>query len=186
MLFRSVSLEAESHWQALHGGDLPWRGTSESRVSELLEQVDDGQIWRLRQQARTLLFEFVRTSLARSEAIHGASLEAIESAGALFNPQVLTLGFARRFASYKRPNLLLQDPDRLLRILNHPTRPVQLLIAGKAHPADIVGQQMIRDWHAFIRRPEVNGRVAFLEDYDMRVARHLVQDRKSTRLNSSH
>lgn len=170
-----VSLEAESHWQALHGGDLPWRGTSESRVSELLEQVDDGQIWRLREQARTLLFEFVRTNLARSEAIHGASLEAIESAGALFNPQVLTLGFARRFASYKRPNLLLQDPDRLLRILNHPTRPVQLLIAGKAHPADIVGQQMIREWYGFIRRPEVNGRVAFLEDYDMRVARHLVQ-----------
>ena len=67
-----VSLEAESHWQALHGGDLPWRGTSESRVSELLEQVDDGQIWRLREQARTLLFEFVRTNLARSEAIHGA------------------------------------------------------------------------------------------------------------------
>ncbi|PMX26672.1 MULTISPECIES: alpha-glucan family phosphorylase [unclassified Pseudomonas] len=170
-----VSLEAEAHWQVLHGGDLPWRGTSESQVSELLGQVDDAYLWRFREQARTLLFEFVRTNLARSEAIHGASLEAIESAGALFDPRVLTLGFARRFATYKRPNLLLQDPDRLLRILNHPTRPVQLLIAGKAHPADIVGQQMIRDWHAFIRRPEVNGRVAFLEDYDMRVARHLVQ-----------
>lgn len=170
-----VSLEAEAHWEALHGGDLPWRGTNESRVSELLEQVDDGLLWRLREQARTLLFEFVCTYLARSEAIHGASLEAIESAGALFDPKVLTLGFARRFATYKRPNLLLQDPDRLLRILNHPTRPVQLLIAGKAHPADIVGQQMIRDWHAFIRRPEVNGRVAFLEDYDMRVSRHLLQ-----------
>jgi len=170
-----VSLEAEAHWQTLHGGDLPWRGISESRVSELLEAVDDAHLWRLRELARTLLFEFVRAHLARSEAIHGSSLEAIESAGSLFNPQVLTLGFARRFATYKRPNLLLEDPERLLRLLNHPTRPVQLLIAGKAHPADAVGQQMIRDWHAFIRRPEVQGRVAFLEDYDMRVARHLVQ-----------
>ncbi|MEA9976836.1 MULTISPECIES: alpha-glucan family phosphorylase [unclassified Pseudomonas] len=170
-----VSLEAEAHWQALHGDDLPWRGTSESRVSELLEQVDDADLWQLRGQARALLFEFVRTHLARSEAVHGASLDAIESAGVAFDPQVLTLGFARRFATYKRPNLLLQDPERLLRILNHPTRPVQLLIAGKAHPADSIGQQMIRDWHGFIRRPETNGRVAFLEDYDMRVARHLVQ-----------
>jgi len=170
-----VSLEAEAHWQALHGDDLPWRGTSESRVSELLEQVDDGQLWQLREQARVLLFEFVRTHLARSEAVHGASLEVIESAGQSFDPHILTLGFARRFATYKRPNLLLQDPERLLRILNHPTRPVQLLIAGKAHPADRVGQQMIRDWHEFIQRPEASGRVAFLEDYDMRVGRHLVQ-----------
>ncbi|WP_321145230.1 alpha-glucan family phosphorylase [Pseudomonas extremaustralis] len=170
-----VSLEAEAHWQALHGGALPWRGISESRVSELLEAVDDAYLWRLRELARTMLFEFVRAHLARSEAIHGASLEAIESAGSLFSPQVLTLGFARRFTTYKRPNLLLEDPERLLRLLNHPSRPVQLLIAGKAHPADTVGQQMIRDWHAFIRRPDVQGRVAFLEDYDMRVARHLVQ-----------
>ncbi|MGV8918833.1 MAG: alpha-glucan family phosphorylase [Pseudomonas sp.] len=170
-----VSLEAEAHWQALHGGDLPWRGTRELRVSELLEQVDDGHLWRLRQQARSLLFDFVRTQLARSEAIHSASLEAIQSAGTLLDPQILTLGFARRFATYKRPNLLLQDPERLLRILNHPTHPVQLLIAGKAHPADAIGQQMIRDWHAFIARPQTNGRVAFLEDYDMRLARHLVQ-----------
>lgn len=170
-----VSLEAEAHWQALHGGDLPWRGTSESRVSELLEQVDDSQLWQLREQARALLFEFVRSHLARSEAVHGASLEVIEAAGQSFDPHILTLGFARRFATYKRPNLLLRDPERLLRILNHPTRPVQLLIAGKAHPADRIGQQMIRDWQQFIVRPETNGRVAFLEDYDMRVARHLVQ-----------
>jgi starch phosphorylase len=170
-----VSLEAEAHWQALHGDDLPWRGTSESRVSDLVEQVDDGQLWQLREQARALLFEFVRTHLARSEAVHGASLEVIESAGQAFDPHILTLGFARRFATYKRPNLLLLDPERLLRILNHPTRPVQLLIAGKAHPADRIGQQMIRDWQQFILRPQTNGRVAFLEDYDMRVARHLVQ-----------
>lgn len=170
-----ISREAEEHWQALHGEQLPWLGMNELRVSETLGQVDDAYLWRLRQQARGWLIEFVRTHLARSAAVHGAALADIEAVGSLFNADVLTLGFARRFASYKRPNLLLSDPERLVRLLNHPGRPVQLLIAGKAHPADTVGQQMIVDWQTFIERPDVRGKVAFLEDYDMRVARHLVQ-----------
>jgi starch phosphorylase len=170
-----ISREAEEHWQALHGEQLPWLGMNELRVSETLGQVDDAYLWRLRQQARGWLIEFVRTHLARSAAVHGAALADIEAVGSLFNADVLTLGFARRFASYKRPNLLLSDPERLVRLLNHPGRPVQLLIAGKAHPADTVGQQMIVDWQAFIERPDVRGKVAFLEDYDMHVARHLVQ-----------
>jgi starch phosphorylase len=170
-----ISREAEEHWQALHGEQLPWLGMSELRVSETLEQVDDAYLWRLRQQARAWLIEFVRTHLARSAAVHGASLDDIEALGGLFSAEVLTLGFARRFATYKRPNLLLSDPERLVRILNQPGRPVQLLLAGKAHPADKVGQQMIADWQLFIERPDVRGKVAFLEDYDMRVARHLVQ-----------
>jgi starch phosphorylase len=170
-----ISREAEQHWQALHGEQLPWLGMSELRVSESLEQVDDAYLWRHRQQARAWLIEFVRTHLARSAAVHGAALDDIEAVGGLFSAEVLTLGFARRFATYKRPNLLLSDPERLVRILNHPGRPVQLLLAGKAHPADKVGQQMIADWQLFIERPDVRGKVAFLEDYDMRVARHLVQ-----------
>ncbi|EPJ85097.1 MULTISPECIES: alpha-glucan family phosphorylase [Pseudomonas] len=170
-----ISRESEEYWQALQGELLPWRGFSEPRVADFFKQVDDAQLWGFRGRARSWLIQFVRTHLARSAAVHSASLAVIESIGKLFDPDVLTLGFARRFASYKRPNLLLQDPDRLLRILNHSSRPVQLLIAGKAHPADQQGQQLIAAWQAFIARPDVQGRVAFLDDYDMRVARNLVQ-----------
>ena len=88
---------------------------------------------------------------------------------------MLTLGFARRFATYKRPNLLLHDPDRLVRILNNPQRPAQLILAGKAHPADQAGQALIQEWTHFIRRHDVNPPVVFLADYDMLMAEHLVQ-----------
>ena len=87
----------------------------------------------------------------------------------------LTLGFARRFATYKRPNLLLHDPQRLARILTNRDRPVQLVLAGKAHPQDLEGQNMIRQWIDFARRPEVRSRVVFLSDYDVLMAEHLVQ-----------
>jgi len=93
----------------------------------------------------------------------------------LFDPNALTLGFARRFATYKRPNLLLHDPGRLLRILGNPERPVQLIIAGKAHPADQAGRALIREWIHFIRRPEARPHVIFLSDYDMLLTEHLVQ-----------
>lgn len=170
-----VSVEAEAYWHALHGGQIPWRGKESANVAQMLAEVDDALIWSMRDQARASLLAFVREQLAISEAVCGGSVDVIAAAGARLDPNVLTLGFARRFATYKRPNLLLQDPERLLRILNHPTRPVQLLIAGKAHPLDVVGQQMIQQWHGFIARPETQGRVAFIEDYDMRIARHLVQ-----------
>ena len=87
----------------------------------------------------------------------------------------MTLGFARRFATYKRPNLLLHDPERLLRLLTNPERPVQLIIAGKAHPADQAGQDLIQQWMHFIRRPEARPHVVFLSDYDMLLTEHLVQ-----------
>jgi starch phosphorylase len=87
----------------------------------------------------------------------------------------LTLGFARRFATYKRPNLLLHDPERLLRLLTNRERPVQLILAGKAHPADQAGQTLIQEWIHFIRRPEARSQVIFLSDYDMLLTEHLVQ-----------
>ena len=93
----------------------------------------------------------------------------------LFDPNTLTLGFARRFATYKRPNLLLHDPPRLLRLLTDPQRPVQLIIAGKAHPADQAGQALIQEWIRFIRRPETRAHVIFLSDYDMLLTEDLVQ-----------
>jgi glycogen phosphorylase len=88
---------------------------------------------------------------------------------------VLTLGFARRFAAYKRPNLLLHDPARLLRLLSNSQRPVQLILAGKAHPADLAGQALIQKWIQFIRQPEVRPHAIFLSDYDMQLTERLVQ-----------
>ena len=108
-------------------------------------------------------------------AASGASPEAIDEAKHLFDPNVLTLGFARRFATYKRPNLLLHDPQRLLRLLSNSQRPVQLIIAGKAHPADQAGQALIQEWVQFIRRPETRPHVIFLSDYDMQLTEQLVQ-----------
>ena len=101
--------------------------------------------------------------------------EAVDSAKHLFDPNALTLGFARRFATYKRPNLLLHDPERLLRLLTNPERPVQLILAGKAHPADQAGQDLIQQWTHFIQRPEARPHVVFLSDYDMLLTEHLVQ-----------
>ena len=91
------------------------------------------------------------------------------------NPDALTLGFARRFAAYKRPDLLLSDEDRLLRILTNKDRPVQLIIAGKAHPADSEGHALIKKWMKFISRPEARPHVIFLSDDDMILTEHLVQ-----------
>jgi starch phosphorylase len=99
----------------------------------------------------------------------------VEFAKRLLDPFVLTLGFARRFATYKRPNLLLHDPQRLLRILTDARRPVQLIIAGKAHPADQAGQALIQQWTHFIRQPEVRPHACFLSDYDMLLTENLVQ-----------
>ena len=99
----------------------------------------------------------------------------MEGAKHLFDPNTLTLGFARRFATYKRPNLLLHDKERLIRILTNPQRPVQLILAGKAHPADQAGQAMIQEWTLFGRRPEVRPHVIFLSDYDMHLGENLVK-----------
>jgi starch phosphorylase len=108
-------------------------------------------------------------------AVGGAAPDAIARTQARLDPGVLTLGFARRFATYKRPNLLLRDPERLIRILTNPHRPAQLIVAGKAHPADHAGQALIREWMNFIRRHDPTPPVIFLADYDMLLAEHLVQ-----------
>jgi starch phosphorylase len=119
--------------------------------------------------------EYARERLSRDLAAAGAPPEEVEAARHLFNPNILTLGFARRFATYKRPNLLLHDPPRLLRLLTDAARPVQLIIAGKAHPADQAGQALIREWTSFIRQPETRPHAIFLSDYDMLLTERLVQ-----------
>jgi len=119
--------------------------------------------------------EYARERLSRQLTASGSSPAAVDGARHVFDPNALTLGFARRFATYKRPNLLLHDPERLLRLLRNPQRPVQLIIAGKAHPADQAGQALIQEWMHFIGRPEARSHALFLSDYEMLLTEHLVQ-----------
>jgi starch phosphorylase len=151
-----------------------WLGTAET-LEQDIRRASDESLWQIRTAASKSLIEYARQRLARHYAADGASPERVEEARHLFDPNALTLGFARRFATYKRPNLLLHDPERLLRLLSNPQRPVQLVIAGKAHPADAAGQALIKEWIHFIRQPEVRPHAVFLTDYDMHLTERLVQ-----------
>ena len=144
-------------------------------VSQGLTRVTDAGLWALRTANRKALVDYARERMPRELAAAGAAPDEVARARESLDPDTLTLGFARRFAAYKRPTLLLHSPERLLRILADPGRPVQLVIAGKAHPADAAGQAMIAEWVQFSRRPEVEGRVIFIPDYDLLLAEHLVQ-----------
>jgi starch phosphorylase len=168
------SSEAEDLWTRACGTD-NWLGTATTNRTEAMRQVPDADIWTLRSNARTELVRYTRRRLARQLALSGCSVAEIDQCARILDPKALTLCFARRFATYKRPTLLLHDRERLVRILTNPDRPVQLLIAGKAHPADKPGQAMIREWTDFIRRrPEVRPHVVFLSDYDMLLTEQLV------------
>jgi starch phosphorylase len=151
-----------------------WLGPTKP-LEQQIRQVSDARLWQLRKAQNVSLVEYARQRLALQLLASGAPSDAIDQAKRLFDPNVLTLGFARRFASYKRPNLLLHDSARLLRILTNRERPVQLILAGKAHPADHVGQALIRQWTHFIRTTEARSHVIFLSDYDMLLTEHLVQ-----------
>jgi glycogen phosphorylase len=167
------SAEAAELWTESCGEDL-WLEAEET-LQEIIRAIPDSQLWRLRSMARKSLIEFIRERLYGQLSALGASSREVENAGHVFSPGTLTLGFARRFAAYKRPNLLLHDPGRLLRILTDTQRPAQLIIAGKAHPADQTGQDMIRQWTHFIRRAGVQSHVVFVGDYDMLLTRRMVQ-----------
>ncbi len=167
------SAEADNLWSESCGPDR-WLGTAETLEGDI-RKVSDTKLWQYRAASGKSLVEYARERLSRQLAASGASSEEVEDAKHLFDPDVLTLGFARRFATYKRPNLLLHDPQRLLRLLTNPKRPVQLIIAGKAHPADQPGQALIHEWISFIRRPEVRPHIVFLSDYDMLLTENLVQ-----------
>ncbi|MHB1185340.1 MAG: alpha-glucan family phosphorylase [Desulfobulbia bacterium] len=167
------SPEADDLWTDTCG-KCRWLGTTETLGHEI-RRVSDARLWQFRFAASQSFVAYVRDRLSRQLAASGASPEAVAEAGHFFDPNVLTLGFARRFAAYKRPNMLLHDPERLLRLLTHPQRPVQLIIAGKAHPSDMEGQALIRKWTQFIRHSEARRHVAFLSDYNMLLSEHLVQ-----------
>lgn len=167
------SAPADDLWTEACGKDR-WLRPTET-LDQDIRRISDVRLWQFRSDAGKSLVEYARERLSRQLAAFGASTEAVEEAKHLFNPTALTLGFARRFASYKRPNLLLHDPDRLLRLLSNAERPVQLILAGKAHPADLEGQALIQQWTTFIRRPEVRPHIIFLSDYDMHLTERLVQ-----------
>jgi starch phosphorylase len=155
-------------------GKTRWLGLAEN-LEQGIRRVSDADLWQFRTASSKLLIDYARDRLARHFVAAGESPEIVEGSKHLFDPNVLTLGFARRFATYKRPNLLLHDPERLLRLLSNRERPVQLLIAGKAHPADLAGQALIQKWIQFIHRPEVRPHAVFLSDYDMQLTERLVQ-----------
>ncbi|MEB2344190.1 MAG: alpha-glucan family phosphorylase [Deltaproteobacteria bacterium] len=167
------SPEADALWTTACGAER-WRGTMEGVARDIRSAPDD-ELWAMRRQSRADLVAFARERAGYELAARGAPAAEQDLARRCLDPDTLTLAFARRFATYKRPTLLLHDPERLLRILTDRDRPVQLVLAGKAHPADEPGQAMIRRWFGFLRRPEVQGRAVFLPDYDLLLAEHLVQ-----------
>lgn len=140
-----------------------------------IHEVPDAELWRARERARERLVYFVRDRIRRQLLARGSTKAEAAWAEEVFDPGILTIGFARRFAQYKRGTLLLTDVERFKRLLLSAERPVQVVLAGKAHPHDDGGKEMIRSLVHFAADPEVRGRFAFLEDYDMEVARILVQ-----------
>jgi glycogen phosphorylase len=169
-------------WDSPHADDLwtracgkeRWRGLPDE-LPPLVACLEDEELWAMAGEERQALIGNVRARLARQLGSRGYPPEIVAASANVLDPNVLTLGFARRFTGYKRPNLLLEDPARLARLLNDPARPVQIVLAGKAHPADQEGKQMIRDWIELAQRPEFRRRVVFLEDYDIALAQELVQ-----------
>jgi starch phosphorylase len=164
------SAAADAFWTE-KGGKARWVGTLE-QLEEAIAATTDETIWRLRSRSRATLVEAVRRRSARHRAALG---DGAGTAIAHLDPNVLTLGFARRFTGYKRPNLLLLDTQRLTRMLTDRARPIQLVVAGKAHPSDDEGKRMVRQWIDYARLPEVQSKIVFLEDYDLALAAELVQ-----------
>ena len=142
-------------------------------IWDRMDRVSDEELWRTHERRRERLVAFCREHLGVTMNRLGITDTALVQAGDTLSPSVLTLSFARRFATYKRGNLLLRDPDRLIRLLSNSDRPLQIVFAGKAHPHDIPGKELIRELVHFSRKAEVLGRLVFLEDYDMSLARYM-------------
>ncbi|MCL2670252.1 MAG: alpha-glucan family phosphorylase, partial [Syntrophaceae bacterium] len=140
-----------------------------------LKDIPDEVLWRARYEMRQRMIDFLRDDLSRNWMKFGYAKTWQEDLFGKINPEALMIGFARRFAPYKRADLIFSDPDRLDRILNHPTRPVHLIFAGKAHPSDQMGKDLIKKAMDFCKEERFRGKIFFIEGYDIRIARHLVQ-----------
>ena len=163
------SAEADALWTKACGPDR-WR--DDRPLADDVRRLTDSELWHMRTGARKTMLTEVRDRYARQLSAEGGSHMDVAE---VFKEDVLTVGFARRFATYKRPDLLLHDPERLIRLLTDSQRPMQLILAGKAHPEDEPGQELIKRWNDFIERPEVRSHVVFLSDYDMQMAQELVK-----------
>jgi starch phosphorylase len=155
---------------------LDWREQlDDPKIWSKLEEIPADELWAFRMhQKRKLSFRMQEWARVRWTKGGFHPVQVVAS-GALIDPYVLTIGFARRFATYKRANLILRDVERLLHIINRPNMPVQIIFAGKAHPADEPGKQLIQQIYRAVKKAETGGRLVFLEDYDMNIARYLVQ-----------
>ncbi len=169
-----ISAEMARLFERYLGAD--WRDHQEDPAfwDQVLE-IPDAELWAVRQALRTYLFQFIRERARRRWAEEQVSAARVVAAGTLLDPAGLTIGFARRFTGYKRPELVFRDPDRLACILNQIRRPVQIVFAGKAHPADEEGKRHLQRVYAHAVDPRFGGRVAFVDDYDLHVAHFLVQ-----------
>ncbi|MBL6832144.1 MAG: alpha-glucan family phosphorylase [Pirellulales bacterium] len=152
-----------------------FRRMGEPDVWQKIYDVDSGELWETHYALKNLLLQFVRRRLARQCRRRGECDEAVEQARTVLDPNVLTIGFARRFATYKRADLVLSDIDRLLAMISDPDRPIQIIFAGKAHPADEPGKALIRKIANLRHDERTSGRIVFVEDYDINVCRHLIQ-----------
>ena len=153
-----------------------WREEgADKQLWKRAETIPAEELWRTHERRRERLVGFARRRLREQLERRGAPQAEIDAADEALNPDALTIGFARRFATYKRATLLMRDPDRLARILNDPQRPVQIVFAGKAHPRDDAGKVFIQQIVKLAQRPEFRRRIVFMENYDPAVARYLVQ-----------
>lgn len=166
-----------SEWKALYAKYFdPSHLADQSNVKiwEAIYNVPDKEIWETRMKLKNKLFDYIKKQFEEDWLKHQGDPSRIVSILEKINPNALTIGFARRFATYKRAHLLFSDLDRLAKIVNNPNYPVQFLFAGKAHPADGAGQGLIKKIYEISRRPEFLGKIIFLENYDMKLARRLV------------
>ncbi|GAB3638973.1 glycosyltransferase family 1 protein [Hymenobacter arcticus] len=164
---------ADALWTTACGKDR-WRGDLDALAAHL-GQVPDEPLWQLRTSCRQNLVAYTRARLTRQFTVSGQPPELVDIASKVFDGNTLTIGFARRFVAYKRPNLLLHDPERFIRLLTNRERPVQLVLAGKAPPFDEGGKALIQQWMQFIAQHNLYQHVVFLSDYDLLLAEHLVQ-----------
>ncbi len=167
-----TSEPADRLWRGAYGTDRSWLQDI-GRAAELVAGLPDDRLWEYRAEARRTVVDYVRTRMRRQLGERNAPADVVARSAHILDPNTLTLGFARRFAAYKRADLLLSDPDRFARLLGDPIRPVQIVVAGKAHPDDIEAKAVVRKYVEFASRPDVRDRVVFLEDYDMVLAQHL-------------
>ena len=147
----------------------------ETELWDKIDELPDQALWDVRQHLKRKMNFYLRERVRDRWTVGGFHPVQVVSAGVLLNPYVLTIGFARRFATYKRASLILSDVERLLNVINRPNMPVQIVFAGKAHPADEPGKQLIQKIYRTVKRAETGGRLVFVEDYDMNLARYLVQ-----------